>query len=103
VIRPPHPHEIALLPQIENAADRRYRDVGLQCVLDMPAHSIASLTEGWRKRQLWIAASRSAAARALGHDRLNLSTYRDVPWNGPFYLRRGLSHSPLPRLGGEAG
>ena len=135
MIRPPHPHEIALLPQIENAADRRYRDVGLQCVIDMPAHSIASLTEGWRKRRLWVAASplgrpvgfvlmalagdsawidqltvldrwqghgfgsalidrAGAAARARGHDRLYLSTYRDVPWNGPFYLRRGFEHLP---------
>lgn len=135
MIRPPHPHEIALLPQIENAADLRYRKVGLQCVIDMPAHSIASLTEGWRNRRLWVAASplgrpvgfalmalagdsawidqltvldrwqghgfgsalidrAGAAARALGHDRLYLSTYRDVPWNGPFYLRRGFEHVP---------
>jgi len=29
-----------------------------------------------------------AEARAQGHDRLSLCTYRDVPWNAPFY--RGL-------------
>ena len=27
-------------------------------------------------------------ARALGFDALYLSTYRDVPWNGPYYARR---------------
>lgn len=30
-------------------------------------------------------------ARALGYDRLHLTTYRDVPWNRPFYLRRGFA------------
>jgi len=28
-------------------------------------------------------------ARTLGFDTLYLSTYRDVPWNAPFYARRG--------------
>ena len=28
-------------------------------------------------------------ARWAGHDRLSLTTYRDVPWNGPFYARLG--------------
>ena len=23
----------------------------------------------------------------LGYDRLSLTTYRDLPWNGPFYAR----------------
>jgi GNAT superfamily N-acetyltransferase len=30
-----------------------------------------------------------AEARARGHRRLTLSTYRDVPWNAPFYERLG--------------
>ena len=64
MIRPPHIHEIALLPQIENAADLRYRMVGLQCVVDMPAHSLASLREGWRNRRLWVATS--PLARPVG-------------------------------------
>ncbi len=29
------------------------------------------------------------AARARGHDRLLLATFRDVPWNAPFYARLG--------------
>jgi GNAT superfamily N-acetyltransferase len=28
---------------------------------------------------------------ARGHDRLTLSTFRDVPWNGPFYGRLGFT------------
>ena len=28
-------------------------------------------------------------ARWTGHDRLSLCTYRDLPWNGPFYARLG--------------
>lgn len=29
------------------------------------------------------------AARARGHERLLLATFRDVPWNAPFYARLG--------------
>ncbi len=29
------------------------------------------------------------AARAAGHSAVTLSTFRDVPWNAPFYRRRG--------------
>ncbi len=34
-------------------------------------------------------------ARMLGHDALYLSTYLRVPWNAPFYARRGFT--PVPR------
>lgn len=30
-----------------------------------------------------------AEVRALGFDRLSLCTYRDLPWNGPFYAALG--------------
>ncbi len=33
-------------------------------------------------------------ARELGHDMLYLSTYLDVPWNAPFYERRGFASLP---------
>ncbi len=33
-------------------------------------------------------------ARALGFDSLYLSTYRGVPWNAPFYERRGFREVP---------
>ncbi len=34
-------------------------------------------------------------ARRMGHQALTLTTYRDVPWNGPFYRRLGFE--PLER------
>ena len=55
MIRPPHPLEIKLLPQIENAADLRYRRAGLDIVVCMPAHSLAVLERGRRDGLLWIA------------------------------------------------
>jgi GNAT superfamily N-acetyltransferase len=135
MIRRPHRHEIKLLPQVENAADERYRRVGLSRVVAMPPASLASLTAGWREDRLWVAVSRfnqpvgfalmkfpggtawldqlsvldrwqgrglggalidrtAAAARARGFDALYLSTYRDVPWNAPFYARRGFEEVP---------
>lgn len=35
-------------------------------------------------------------ARWAGYDSLTLCTYRDVPWNGPFYRRLGFSEDPAP-------
>ena len=136
MIRAARPEEIALLPQIENAADERYARVGLRQVIAMPPASIASLEQGRRDGRLWVAASplnrvvgfalmkfpggtawldqlsvldrwqgrglgaalidRTAErARELGYDTLYLSTYLGVPWNAPFYERRGFA--PLPR------
>jgi GNAT superfamily N-acetyltransferase len=34
------------------------------------------------------------AARTLGYRALYLSTYRGVPWNAPFYARRGFADVP---------
>ena len=35
-------------------------------------------------------------ARWAGYDRLSLTTYRDVPWNGPFYARIGFTEKERP-------
>jgi GNAT superfamily N-acetyltransferase len=135
MIRAARPHEISLLPQIENAADGRYARAGLAQVIAMPPASIASLEHGRRDGRLWVAVSpvnrvvgfalmklpggaawldqlsvldrwqgrglgaalidRTARrARELGHDRLYLSTYLGVPWNAPFYERRGFTSVP---------
>lgn len=135
MIRRPHPHEIKLLPHIENEADLRYVRVGLSRVVAMPPASLASLEAGRCGRRLWVAVSpldrpvgfalmkivagsawldqlsvlgrwqdrgfgsalidrTAATAKALGHETLYLSTYRDVPWNAPYYTRRGFSEAP---------
>jgi hypothetical protein len=57
MIRAARPDEIALLPQIENAADERYARVGLAQVIAMPPASIASLEQGRREGRLWVAVS----------------------------------------------
>ncbi|MBF4162794.1 GNAT family N-acetyltransferase [Nocardioides acrostichi] len=35
-------------------------------------------------------------ARWAGHDELTLCTFRDVPWNGPFYARSGFEEVVRP-------
>lgn len=35
-------------------------------------------------------------ARWAGHERLSLATYRDVPWNGPFYAGHGFAEIERP-------
>lgn len=57
MIRAARPNEIALLPQIENAADGRYARVGLSIVVRMPAHGVPVLERGRRMRLLWVATS----------------------------------------------
>ncbi len=37
-------------------------------------------------------------ARARGYRRVSLSTFRDVPWNGPFYRKLGFREIPRWRL-----
>jgi len=59
MIRRPNHHEIKLLPQIENEADRRYARVGLGRVVAMPPASLASLEAGRREGRLWVAVSGS--------------------------------------------
>jgi GNAT superfamily N-acetyltransferase len=42
-----------------------------------------------------------AWARGCGHSRITLTTFRDVPWNGPFYARAGfveVDEALTPRL-----
>jgi GNAT superfamily N-acetyltransferase len=51
----------------------------------------------WQGRGLGAALIDRTAqqARTLGHDTLYLSPYLGVPWNAPFYERRGFC--PVPR------
>lgn len=50
------------------------------------------------RRGLGTALVREAMREAwlLGHDRLSLTTYRDLPWNGPFYARLGFVEETRP-------
>ncbi|WP_195849227.1 GNAT family N-acetyltransferase [Arsenicicoccus cauae] len=38
-------------------------------------------------------------ARSAGHAEMSLTTYRDVPWNGPYYERLGWRVLPVASLG----
>ena len=76
MIRAAHPHEIALLPQIENAADLRYRRAGLDLVVRMPAHSVASLERGHRRGLLWVASS--PINRVVGFALMDIAG--DIAW-----------------------
>jgi GNAT superfamily N-acetyltransferase len=40
-------------------------------------------------------------AKADGRSALTLLTFRDVPWNGPYYARLGFAELPDDRLGPE--
>jgi GNAT superfamily N-acetyltransferase len=41
-----------------------------------------------------LIATARAESRAMGFRRLSLCTFRDVPWNGPYYARLGFAEVP---------
>lgn len=43
-----------------------------------------------------LVAAAGAAAPALGCDRLSLTTFRDIPWNAPWYARQGFADLAEP-------
>lgn len=45
-----------------------------------------------------LLAAAEQLARARGHRRMTLTTFRDVPWNGPYYTRLGWSALPADDL-----
>jgi GNAT superfamily N-acetyltransferase len=66
-----HPDGFAHLEQLDVLASHRRRGIGAALVR-------AAMEE----------------ARWAGHDRLSLCTYRDLPWNGPFYAALGFAEKP---------
>ena len=70
--------------------------IGFVHVLLIDAHAHleqVSVRPEHQRRGIGAALVRAAMARARqeGHDRLSLCTYRDVPWNGPFYRSLGFT------------
>jgi N-acetylglutamate synthase-like GNAT family acetyltransferase len=55
-----------------------------------------SVLERWQRRGLGRSLIERTARQAaqLGFEFLHLSTYRDVPWNGPYYTRCGFAEVP---------
>jgi GNAT superfamily N-acetyltransferase len=45
-----------------------------------------------------LLAAAERLARARGHHRMTLTTFRDIPWNGPYYTRLGWSALPADVL-----
>ena len=45
-----------------------------------------------------LLAAAEQLARARGYRRMTLTTFRDVPWNGPYYIRLGWSVLPAADL-----
>nr|WP_300338932.1 GNAT family N-acetyltransferase [Actinomyces sp.] len=115
---------------VERAADAKFADVGLQCVLDAPQSQPEDHAEAQQDGRVIVAEAGSGElvgfaridvvdgaahleqvsvapsaagqsigaaliraaecwARTHGYDRMTLCTYRDVPWNAPYYQRLG--------------
>jgi GNAT superfamily N-acetyltransferase len=75
--------------------------VGFVHVLEIEGHAHLeqlSVRPEQQRRGLGAALVRAAKdeARARGFERLSLCTYRDVPWNGPYY--RGLGFTEVTDL-----
>jgi GNAT superfamily N-acetyltransferase len=123
-IRPARPDELALLPELEAAADTVFEGLGIGplpgpgTVQEFAAALVVlvagdpplglgridavgkdhlahleqlSVHPDHAGRGIGRALLRSACgwAKAHGYTDLTLATYRDVPWNGPFYASEG--------------
>jgi GNAT superfamily N-acetyltransferase len=53
----------------------------------------------WQRRGIGRALVGAAAERARGLPHLTLTTFRDVPWNAPWYRRLGFSEVPAAEVG----
>jgi|EndMetStandDraft_5_1072996.scaffolds.fasta_scaffold389461_2 GNAT superfamily N-acetyltransferase len=78
------------------APDDESAPVGFVHVLVIDGHAHleqVSVVPGLQGRGIGGALVRAAMAeaRTRGFDRLSLCTYRDVPWNGPFYRSLGFT------------
>jgi GNAT superfamily N-acetyltransferase len=87
-----------LVADVADAADADAPEgpVGFVHVLVIDGHAHLeqlSVLPEHQRRGIGAALTRAAMAeaRAEGFDRLSLCTYRDVPWNGPFYARLGFT------------
>jgi ribosomal protein S18 acetylase RimI-like enzyme len=83
------------------ASDEQGPPVGFVHVLLIDGHAHLeqlSVLPEHQRRGIGAALIRAAMdeARAQGFDRLSLCTYRDVPWNGPFY--RGVGFTEVTDL-----
>ena len=83
------------------AIDEQSPPVGFVHVLLIDGHAHLeqlSVLPEHQRRGIGAALTRAAMdeARAQGFDRLSLCTYRDVPWNGPFY--RGVGFTEVTDL-----
>ena len=83
------------------AIDEQRPPVGFVHVLLIDGHAHLeqlSVLPEHQRRGIGAGLTRAAMdeARAQGFDRLSLCTYRDVPWNGPYY--RGLGFTEVTDL-----
>lgn len=69
----------------------RGEDLYLDQLSVLPEHGRRGLGSRLVRRTL-------AEAETRAHKRVSLSTFRKVPWNGPFYKRLGFHEIPLWRL-----
>jgi len=85
-----------LQPGFILVAAEQDRPVGFAHVVDLDGHAHLeqlSVLPDHARRGIGTALVRAAMeeARWAGYDDLSLCTFRDVPWNGPFYARLGFA------------
>jgi hypothetical protein len=92
VIRAAREGELPLVSALEKSGDGLFRAAGMDRVADAAAPEPGAYRPALHDGRLLAAGEQ--LARARGHCRMTLTTFRDVPWNGPYYARLGWSALP---------
>ena len=120
VIRPPAADELGRLVEIEAAAGRAFADHGMPEIAADDPGTMAELEERRAAGLAWVAAGGDGplayllAAEVDGclhiehctvvnsnmhRTALTLTTFRDIPWNAPYYARLGFAELPEAEWG----
>lgn len=103
MIRKARADEVTRLRTLERAADQAFAELGMAAIAAAEPIAPEVLAAYARERRAWVSVDRrdrpiARWARRRGLPAVTLITFRDVPWNCPYYERLGFRVVEQKRL-----
>jgi hypothetical protein len=92
LVRAAREDDLELLPAMQIAAGAAFREIGMAAIADsapLPGPALAAYQQAGRGVGGVLVGHVGHWAARQGMDMLTLTTFRAVPWNGPYYARLG--------------